>query len=472
MNYSLYENDQLLFASQMFDEVIHELLSLVNSRINFLVKNGLMKSSNKLDFTDLYIETTVTSNPYKRYKSVYEKWIYHPETNSMVDMIGNGVYRPMTDKALASLFNEISSKVNSSSTGALENKTTQNKVIVDKKVKDVISKNNESIVDALKDTVKLMNNVSKDLNLEPLIATRKKQVSDSDNNSVMFKDSDSESDSNSNSGSENNEDNEDNEDVSSRIEKLLADQIKKLQEIKDEKEKEILELKEVHNEQKEALTDYVCDLRADQMKMRLAKEKEDEHRRIFKSQKDFTYPRIKADFESGSINESHPFMHEYTIYKFMDDNKLLDAEDNYEVYQELKHKMFPPEENNTDEVVEVNDEEYLPHNYNYLSEEEKQKYRTAVGNNKTLIDKFVEQQNKKQVEETSKPKHRSLEEILAELGPDEEVKEVVDEKCTKSECECDCDCNCENYKCTGNCECNDKKSECESEHELDDVRFD
>lgn len=201
-----------------------------------------------------------------------------------------------------------------------------------------------------------------------------------------------------------------NEDVDSKIKKI-KEKIEELKNIKSENKNKINNLRLTQDKQSEALIDYSSDVNYIKKKICLEKEKEEEKRNKFNADKR-AYLLMKEDITKGELKSekiSPLFKDKYPIFEYLDTTNLLTKSndetcigEDYFIYNELLERK--QHTNNEDSP-----KSYLPHNYHYLSEEEQNKFGPALTKRKDLIEKFL----------SKKKKLKPLNQILAELDKNE-----------------------------------------------------
>lgn len=115
-------------------------------------------------------------------------------------------------------------------------------------------------------------------------------------------------------------------------------------------------------------------------------EREQNRRNKFVANKE-AYFRIKKDIHEGKFNEANIpelFEKEYVIYKFMDDENLLNDDDEYMIFTHLYDEL-------NESVEPQTKPQYIPHNINYLNDAEKEKYLNAnVSVAPDIVESFIE----------------------------------------------------------------------------------
>jgi hypothetical protein len=157
----------------------------------------------------------------------------------------------------------------------------------------------------------------------------------------------------------------------------LKNKMEKLMNTRDEQIDNNTSIKKKVDEQEEVLNDYVLEKVTDEkQKLRRDKEKNEEMVRVFRCDKK-VYRLIKEDVDNDIIkNDEIPSLFEdkYPIFEFMDSNNLivlndLPNDDEFKLYCEYYEEAYPPKI-----VDKDSNKEYVPHNVNYLPEDEKNKF--------------------------------------------------------------------------------------------------
>jgi len=98
----------------------------------------------------------------------------------------------------------------------------------------------------------------------------------------------------------------------------------------------------------------------------MEKEKKSEKKSIFKSDV-IIFKKIKEEIKLGKrTNDNLPelFKIKYPVLLEMEENKLIEDSENYEIYHELINNDDNEKKNYNDEI-DSSDKEYIPHNINY-----------------------------------------------------------------------------------------------------------
>lgn len=201
-------------------------------------------------------------------------------------------------------------------------------------------------------------------------------------------------------------------DIESLDEKTYKKLEQNLQLLNDKRDEHINSLKNLKDSYSKDITNYIdykSEINDKNTKKRLLEEKLEEQKRIFISERDYTYKKIKQSITDGKMKEddiSPLFIKKYSIFKFMDENNTLYNEDSHTIFSSLKTKL-----NESNDNMDDNDETYIPHNYNYLEENEKKLYE-----NKKNTDVLEEVVNKNTYEPLEK-----IEDTLDKMEQDEEL---------------------------------------------------
>jgi len=349
-----------------FECVANDLLNHVDMHLNILINNNIKISTNKINFDNLQIIHLInkSSKPF-----IFNTYKFDLSSFEWID--SNSIkFKP--SNYLNYILNSISVKLNKKTTNPIKN-------IYDTSNKPTTKINlGPKIVGP--DVPRPLNSIiiekTNDLNEESL-----KQTMDS-------------------------------------LQKLKKQEIEKLDELKKTVENDMENFSELYNDHNNKKRD-----------LRKTKEKEKENRNKFDANKE-AYVRMKNHIVEGKLEESkisELFSKEYPIFKFLDQQNLLDKEDNYITYMNLYNEMYP---NDPDK-----EEEYVPHNINYLDDQEKQKLDS---HQKDPIDEFLDKnvptegfpclektlEKINNCEFQNKPikKYPPIEEILENLDKDDDIE--------------------------------------------------
>lgn len=146
----------------------------------------------------------------------------------------------------------------------------------------------------------------------------------------------------------------------------LEKQIKLLEAVAERGEDEIDELKDLADEDRDNLANYNLNVSNERREIQREKERSEEHHRVFVSERDFTYAKMKKKIEEGKLKEEHipPFFRaKYAVYKHMDNMGILYSDDAYEVYTDLIDELLDESTEPSSDVSELptdeEDEEVL-----------------------------------------------------------------------------------------------------------------
>jgi hypothetical protein len=137
--------------------------------------------------------------------------------------------------------------------------------------------------------------------------------------------------------------------------KDLEKQIDKISQIRDQEVENIQGMKEQLNEDIDNLCNYNFNVSGDNLNIRKRKEQDEEHLKIFESERRFTYNKMKTRIEKGKLQEWNIppfFMAKFRIYKYMDENDLLYHDNAYGIYVKLLDELIDEKEE-TDPYDEV-----------------------------------------------------------------------------------------------------------------------
>lgn len=345
------------FSSTNFEVTVHEYLSIIYDMLRFLVNSGIKFTAVQLKFDNLWIgKSTIVEN--KRYP-----WFLDKYTLDLVNfvLIGNN-----TKISLRGLSNSISYLDIVNKIQQITNKTTYPQIQTGiKKINNIVQPRIINTED--ESNIIQVENPSNHPRLMNSIVTEITDPTD------------------------------------------LEKQMELLKKKKEEENQKLEELKNVHNEKLEKFSNFTNDHGDKKRMVRADKERATEKRRIFESDKE-TYQKIKADIEKGKIKKekiSELFTDKYEIFSIMEEYNLLDKENEYAEYMSLYEEIYPPPPTPVKE-------EYIPHNINYLNEEEQAKYK-KVNQENTPESQEINKTNPDQTNQKIPP----LSEILESVDKDE-----------------------------------------------------
>jgi hypothetical protein len=195
----------------------------------------------------------------------------------------------------------------------------------------------------------------------------------------------------------------------------LPYEIEKLEEMRIQEEELLLDAHEEHQKKMDQYSEYVSKINDEKREIRRQKERIENMRNVFKSDKNtyFIFKKEITDNKRKPDDIPALFAPKYPIFQFMDEKELFDnndSEDEFELYCSFYEELYPKKGEEVDE-----EKNYIPHNINYLTEEEQSKYNT---DSKQLSDIDA------MIEKIRTEKIPPLDEILQRL--DQEVEEDAD----------------------------------------------
>jgi hypothetical protein len=217
----------------------------------------------------------------------------------------------------------------------------------------------------------------------------------------------------------------------------LKKQMDDLLRLKEQEEAKLNVMNKTYNKDYQNYTKYFDDLNDQKRFMRVDKERAEEKRRVYEANKR-AYYMMTDDIKKGDLLEekiSPLFRDKYPIYRFMDEKGLLDQDDEYETFLRLFNELYPEDEEETSK------DDWIPHNYHYLTDEQREKYKNSKLKHKDEIEEFIE----KNVEKKTIP---PLNEILEQLGDSDDDEPVVEQSNNNAD-QC----------CSKQCDPNDCKSD-------------
>lgn len=349
-NYLLIENGIQYFESSDIDSVLHEYLVVLKNHLLFCKNNNIRPSHS--NNTNLYVVKTTKSVDAKFFNIYHEKYYFDLQNFNIVSYSKlQGSTKYFAQLILAELIEEIKE---------LFPKSKQNQVPINIQPCEPVQPKQISLKSMIDATAKLVveepviNNVSETV----MQIEKKPNVLDSNiiiNNSDLSIDDISESE--------------------------LKAELDKLQKLRDDKLEKLFVLKDKHEEAVEGYTSLITDINSSKMSNRLQKDKLERKQREYDGAKS-TYRKIKADLalprNDSKIDENNIpvlFADKYPIFKFMDENNILDTDVEFDTYTEIYNKLT--ENQQTDDTV------YVPHNFHYLDEDKKKHFEEFINTTKT-----------------------------------------------------------------------------------------
>jgi len=153
----------------------------------------------------------------------------------------------------------------------------------------------------------------------------------------------------------------------------LKHKIDELYEFKKIEQEKLDNLTKINQKHQENFTNFCNKIGNKKRKLKKNIEKENEKRNKFEANKE-AYKKIKQDIADNKLVEndiSILFKNEYPLYKFMDNNNLLDKPDEFNIYSNIYDKLYHPAKY---------DKEYIPHNINYLSNKKQDSSSNYINN--------------------------------------------------------------------------------------------
>lgn len=170
--------------------------------------------------------------------------------------------------------------------------------------------------------------------------------------------------------------------ITSIEENTLADTIKELQELKNKEQQKVDELETNVKKDAAVFSEFYNNFSNKKQSIRREIERENERKNRFDANKE-AYYRMKKDIEDGKLNEnkiSYLFEKEYPIFKFLDQKELLDTDNDYSTFVQMYDGLY-----SDTEKLEL---DYIPHNIEYLPEDEQEKYKDK-SKHKDLVEEFI-----------------------------------------------------------------------------------
>ncbi len=393
-----------IYSSNDFRLVLHEYLSIINDELKTLIKFNTRTTYDKLTFNHIYV-VQETMDPYKKYQFVANKF--------MINLMNMNIYGQLCELdsickiedtyPIKTLCDEIRRNVGilvGQPMGEMTQDYTYDQMSGPKKIvaptyippnkrKKNKNNNNDTNInndDDLNDAFNLFKKTnSSKKSSSRLIPTVSSDNESTDSSTSYRKPSNTiiSRKTHSSEGSDVSSDDindiiqsnlGNNPDISSET---LIKQMDNLKKIKEKEEKRLNKIKDEYDDDMNNFSKYNWDLNDQKRFRRKEKEREEERRRIFESDKR-VYAMIKQDIadEDKKIDEDNIpglFSAKYPIFKLMDEEGLIDQDDEYDIYLELYNDLYPKKEEL--EYEEKQNDEYVPHNYHYLNKEEQEKYK-------------------------------------------------------------------------------------------------
>ena len=354
--YAVKEYDLDVFVTKNVVMAVHEMLSLIHLRLKYCSESP----ANTVSLKDIYIEEFYDEeNSGKRHRFVTDFYTFNLQDYTVISR--NYISNKKLEKAMSKCSNKMTELIKWFTS--------------DRKTSNVNHYNNNNAMQCpnAKDVVDLTKSVdilTSMVNTVPLINNRNSTDNVTDNI----------------------------ESVENIEEKLtqLEEEINNLQKIKTQGNEKIHELRDVQDSQLEDLVNYSCDMNYEKKKLFIEKDREQERRRMFNADKK-AYLLMKGDIENGKLDPkkiSPLFSDKYPIFEFMDERDMLteifDEMDrdqvgkDYFIYSQLTIKENPS--------MKSKDADYIPHNYNYLNDEEREKFASSIDKNQDVIEEFMNKQ--------------------------------------------------------------------------------
>lgn len=179
--------------------------------------------------------------------------------------------------------------------------------------------------------------------------------------------------------------NENKDEIEPLDEETILAELEQLKQKYNEQESELETLKEHKETIENKFSETLNDVHNEKRKIRHDLDREREKYNIFKANKR-TYFMLKKEMMEGTRKKDlvpELFQKEYPIFQIMDEENMLsddDEYDNYTLLLEEVNKMDNSNDNN-DNNNDESKEQYIPHNYHYLPEDEKKRYMMEQNKN-------------------------------------------------------------------------------------------
>lgn len=364
--YAVKEYNQDVLVTDSFDTAIHEMLSYVYNRSKHLASSGI--NLNKVDFSDIYVEEfnpdnakrfRYTTNKIKLNFNTWDLEFKFPNSDIKINLIVLDLLHEIHGFFSNSKFaypvptsQPLPQPTQDTPAQASNDQVVQNSVYIPEQ--------------------KIKSNISKDYVIYH--QTNKVNKSDILNPDDLF---------------ENDPDDKSDDKSDDEMLELLKSQIEALEKLKADGIDNMNELNKQQEEKVTKLIDHAAEVNYLKKKLFIKKEQEEEKRNIFKSDKK-TYRMMRDDIKLGRLPReqiSPLFKLKYPIFEFLDSKNLLgpDGEigEDYFMYTFLHQEQNPPENIYSKQNL------YIPHNYNFLSDDEKAKYSHCIDQKDDMIEQFI-----------------------------------------------------------------------------------
>lgn len=427
-----------IYKSDFMDFVINELLVRVNESLGIFIDNNIQIAADKLNFDNLKIIEVIKQLPESSPGGkpfIINTWKLDTVSLQLIHLNGNTFELGLQFRCIIGM---ISNKLNII-TGQIkiENKPVKfkenpNKKVIRNPIKNIFDQSNEllkksnfggktidigsRLIPNVPTPIKLNDNIESTKIIEPDIPRPMDSV-------LSEKPIDSCQATHSNLSIEltplgeytGGGDNQDSE--------ILKQTISSLRELKSRECTKLETLKKIVENDTENYSNFCNDHGDKKRTLRKNMEKEKERKNKFDANK-IAYYKMKKHILAGKLEESkisELFTDEYPIFKFMDQKNLLDNDDDYMVFLNIYNEMYPVY-NNIDLAIDINESnDYIPHNINYLNDEEQKKYKDIKHKNKNLIDEFMLTPTEC-VSVANTKSYPPLEDILKKLDNDDEIE--------------------------------------------------
>lgn len=377
----------ILFTTTSFEDVIYELLTIIDHKITFL--RSLNVNLANVHFNNLVINCI--KNNTSPHMQILDEVIYDISQHTIMSTCDGQKFN-IYEKHIKSLFSKIESQFGSSN-------FLTNTVI--SQIPNQIMQN-QKIQEPKEEMQQLQNDISTIMGISKNDDNTEIIISEKDINAIGdFLSDDEDSSDEQESDSESEDDEEDDGKYANKI-KL---NVKSVNNFIKNKENTINELQEKANKKEQDYIENKCILDSKNAELRRLKERAEERQRVFESERDVTYIRIKDQLETTEMTEDNiplMFVDKYPIFKLLDAENILHTDEDYEMYCNLYDKMYPKK-------AMTKRGEYIPHNVNYLPEEKKKQYEKMKVDSTDIVQEFI---NKNSIPSTTL---KSSDEILKEL---------------------------------------------------------
>ena len=381
--YRVVQSNNTLFESDSIDVALHEYLNILKEHILFCFANNFSPSNSNSD--SLYV-TTVSYHQGKLYPIYMEKYYIDFNSFNLWASVNNQPPEVVTQSYFIC-------KITESLKRLLETHSTNknNHTLIDSK-----HQYRDKTLNWLNQQHKPHNSIPTEPSTIPVLTQNKQSTELSKPSIIIEKIQNKELDKAKII-------NETKQDISEDLsEEQIKQELDRLIKIRETKLDTIFKLQDKKELEQENYTNVLCDINTAKMKNKLIKEKLEREKRKYDGAKS-TYNKIKSDLNLPStdrpFDESNIpilFADKYPIFKFMDENNLLNTANEFEIYYDMytalvdencpddeKLNIEPNVDQETRKLVDdfiINNQDTYPSVDKLLEEQEEKNRSTNVNN--------------------------------------------------------------------------------------------